>query len=257
MNVLATRLARGPDQRAFPFWFSLLECVLCAPVGLVLLGSAHISLQDFLWLALTGVSAAATGWLLTAALRHGQLGVVGPLLAIEGAIAAVLGIAFAGRLPGLVLSGGLLVSVAGAFTVALGATRRGHLAGAPQALLAAAFAGVALWAFAHQPLEPLLALLIARLCGAAVLAPTVSRWRLPQGLRWLLAVSLLDIAANVLFLLGTRAGSLSAVAVLAAQFGTLTALGGMWHLKESLTRLQLAGLLILAVGVAAVAVAAG
>lgn len=257
MNVVATRLARGSEQRALPFWFSLLECLLCAPAALVLLGHAHISRQDLLWLALTGIGGAATGWLLTAALRHGQLGVVGPLLALEGAIAALLGIAVSGHSPSIELGGGLLISALGGATVGFGATRRGHHAGAPYALITAVCAGFTLWAFAHQSLSPLLALLIVRLCGVSVLLPTVSKWRLPEGLRWLLAIALLDIAANVLFLAGVRAGSLSATAVLAAQFGTFTALGGMWHLKESLTRVQLAGLLILGAGVAAVAIGAG
>jgi uncharacterized membrane protein len=253
MNVFATRLARGPDPREFTFWFSLIECLLCAPVGLMLLGAAHVSPADVLWLALSGVSGAAAGFLLIAALRHGQLGVVGPLMALEGAIAALLGIAFAGMAPSLALDGGLGVSVIGGLTVALGANLRGHIAGSPYALAAACCAGIALWTFTRQPLAPLLALMIVRACGTLTMLPTVSRWRLPHGLRWLVVVAALDVAANVLFLLGVRGGSLSTTAVLAAQFGTLTALGGIWHWKESLTRLQTAGLIILAVGVAAVA----
>jgi drug/metabolite transporter (DMT)-like permease len=253
MNILASRLARGPDPREFIFWFSLIECLLCAPVGLVLLGTTHVSTADILWLMLTGVCAAAAGSLLTAALRHGQLGVVGPLLALEGAVAALLGIAYAGGMPSVALDGGLGVSVLGGMTVAFGATRRGHLAGSRYALAAAFCAGIALWAFTRQPLAPLLALMITRIFGSLTMLPTVSRWRLPSGLRWLLAVAVLDITANVLFLVGVRGGSLSTTAVLAAQFGTFTALGGIWHWKESLTGLQVAGLIILAAGVAVVA----
>lgn len=61
------------------------------------------------------------------------------------------------------------------------------------------------------------------------------------------------MTADVLFLLGARAGLLPATAVLAAQFGTLTALDGIWRWKESLTIVQIAGLLILGAGVTAIA----
>jgi drug/metabolite transporter (DMT)-like permease len=252
INVLATRVVRGPDSREFAFWLDLLGCVLCVPAGLLLLGSQNISLQDILWLALTGVSGAACALLLTSALRHGKLGVVGPLMSLEGVVAAVIGIAFAGTAPGIEL-GGLLLSVIGAITIAFGAVRRGHLAGSSYALPAAVCAGVALWAFTRQPLAPLLALMLTRCFGTIALAPTISKWRLPPSMRWLLVIAALDVVANVLFLLGTRAGSLSITAVLAAQFGTLTAIGGIWHWKESLSTPQVAGLLILGVGVAVIA----
>ncbi|HEV7941439.1 MAG TPA: DMT family transporter [Solirubrobacteraceae bacterium] len=252
-NVLAARVVRGSDPNQFAFWLNLLGCAIAAPVGLAQLSSAHVSPDDVLWLALTGVGAAATGLLLTRALRHGQLGVVGPLMSLEGAIAAVLGIAFAAEsVPGIEL-GGIAVSIVGAVTVAFGATRRGHLAGSSYALPAAACAGVALWAFAQQPLAPLLALMIARFCGATALLPTLTKLRLPRGIGWLLGIAALDVLANALFLLGARAGSLSTTAVLAAQFGTLTAIGGVWHWKESLSMLQIAGLLVIAAGVTAIA----
>jgi hypothetical protein len=155
---------------------------------------------------------------------------------------------------GLVLAG-IAVSVLGSVTVAFGAARRGHLAGSSYALPAATCAGVVLWALAHQTLAPILALMIARAVGAIVLAPTVPAWRLPPNMRWLVVVAAMDITGNALFIVGAHAGSLPATAVLAAQFGTLTALAGIWRLKESLTVPQVVGLLILGVGVAVIAAA--
>ncbi len=246
-------MVRGPEPRAFAFWFSLLELALCAPLGLVLLGSQSISPDDILWLALAGVGIAAAARLGALAFRHGQLGVVGPLLSLEGVVAALLSFVFLGRISGIVL-GGIVVSAIGSVTVAFGATRRGHLAGSSYALPAAACAGVALWAFTRQPLTPLLTLTITRIFSTLVLIPTVPKWRLPPSMRWLLAIVVIDVTADTLFLVGARAGSLPATAVLAAQFGTLTAFGGIWRWKESLTVLQIAGLLLLGAGVTAIAV---
>lgn len=251
-NVIATRVVRGADPRSIPFWYSLLGLALSLPAGIALLGSAHVTFADLLWLALAGAGIALAGCLLTAAFRRGQLGVVGPLMSLEGVVAATVAFAVSGTVSHTVLAG-ILAAAIGALTVAAGATRRGHLAGSSYALPAAACAGVALWAFAHQPLTPLLSLAILRLFSTAALTPTISSTRMPAGMRWLLVAVTLDLLADVLFLVGARAGSLPATAVLAAQFGTLTALGGVWRWKESLTALQIAGLLILGAGVTLVA----
>lgn len=258
--MLATRVARGPDPRQLAFWFNACGCLLCLPPGLVLLGSAHVSLGDALWLTLAGVGTAATIRLMAFAFERGRLGVVGPLMSLEGAVTAMLALAVAGQMPGVVLSG-IAISVLGSVAVAFGAARRGHLPGAPHALLAAACAGVVLWALAHQSQSPFVALMVARAVGAAVLVPTISRWRMPRdgrwripnNIRWLLTLAAFDVAGNTMFMLGSKAGSVPATAIMAAQFGTLTALAGVWRLKETLTGLQVIGLLILGAGVAAIA----
>jgi drug/metabolite transporter (DMT)-like permease len=253
-NVLATRVARGPDPRDYAFWFNAFGCAICAPLGLAFLSSASISMEELAWLVVAGLGTAATVRLLAVALARGRLGVVGPLMSLEGAVAAMLALSISGRLSGFAI-GGITVSALGSVTVARGARRRGTLAGATYALLGAACAGVALWALGRQSVMPLVALMIVRAVGAASLAPTVRSWRIPSSARWLLPIAALDIAGNVLFMLGARAGSLPDTAVLAAQFGTLTALAGVWHMKEALSRQQAAGLLILAAGVSVIAVA--
>jgi drug/metabolite transporter (DMT)-like permease len=252
VNVLATRVVRDSESTAFAFWFSFIELLLCVPPGLLLLSSANVSLSDVLWLALAGVGMAAAGRLLALAFRKGQLSVIGPLMSLEGAVAATLGIAVVGGASSLVAVG-LVASAAGGLVVAFGAGRRGHLIDSYHALPAAVGAGVALWAFTREPLSPLLALMITRVFGTAALVPTVSSWARPAHLRWIFVVVVLDGIADVLFLLGARAGSLPATAVLAAQFGTLTAIGGVLRLKESLSRIQIAGLLILGAGVTVIA----
>jgi drug/metabolite transporter (DMT)-like permease len=253
-NLLAARVTRDPDVRDFAFWSSLFGVALGAPLGIALLPSAHVSLHDVLALALAGTAAGIAVRLLATALAHGQLTVVGPLQSLEGAVAAALAIAFAGQVDGAQLVGGLL-AVAGSVTVGVAAARRGHLVASAGALPVAALGGVALWLFAQQTLAPLVAFAIVRAFAALTLAPQVTSWRPPPRARAMLAVAAVAAGGDLFYLLGARAESLAVTAVLASQFGVLTALGGVWHWHESLGRAQIAGLLVLGAGVAVIAAA--
>lgn len=254
VNLLGRRFAGDFDAREFAFWFNALGCALSAPVGLAFLVASPVSLSDVLWLALAGTSGAAGMRLLALALGRGQLGVIGPLVSVEGAIAAALTIATGGQ-TSLGIASGLLITIAGTAIVAVGAGRRGHFAGSSYALPAAGCAGVGLWAFARQPLMPASAFAIMRAFGAIVLAPSVTRWRRPNHLGGLASIAALDVAGNMLFLVGTRVGSIAATDVLAAQFGPLTALGALILWRESLKSLQIAGLIVLGTGVTVTALA--
>jgi drug/metabolite transporter (DMT)-like permease len=251
-NILASRITRDPSMRDFAFWFNMLGLALCAPVGIVLLFTAHVSMHDMLALALAGVAGAVTVRLLSSALATGQLSVVGPLQSLEGAVAAALAIELGGRIDSTALLGGLL-AVTGGAAVGIAAGRRGHMSKSVLALPGAAFGGLALWAFAQQTLTPLVAFTITRAFSTLTLAPRVSSWSLPRNMRSMLVVAALDVGGNILYLLGARAESLAVTAVLASQFGVLTALGGIWHWHESLSKMQMVGLVVLGAGVAVLA----
>ncbi len=251
-NVVISQVTRDPEPCELAFWISALALALSAPLGLAQLPSAHVSIHDLAMLALAGAAAAATVRLLAVALAHGQLGVVGPLQSLEGLVAAGLVVAFGGGVAGSTLVGGLLAGVGGA-TVGLAASRKGHLTDAALALPAAACAGVTLWALGQQSLTPVLAYMLMRAASVLALAPSVADWRVPRHLRWLLLIAALDLVADLVYLLGVRAGSLAVTAVLASQFGTLTALGGVWRWSESLNAAQIAGLVVLGCGIAIVA----
>jgi drug/metabolite transporter (DMT)-like permease len=256
VNVIASQVTRDRAPCEFAFWLNMLGFVLCAPVALALLPAAHVSLRTVLVLALAGVMAAATTRLVGIALARGRLSIVGPLLSLEGAVAAAMVIAVGGAMSRSTVVGGLL-AVAGSVAVGLAAARKGHLEGSALAVMAAACGGVSLWAFARQPLAPVLAFAIMRAFGVVALAPLVVDWGRPRNLRWLSAIAVLDVGANLIFLVGARGGSLPVTAVLASQFGTLTAIGGVWRWREALNAAQVAGLVVLGVGVAIIATASG
>jgi len=252
VNVVASQVTRDPEPCELAFWVSVLALALSAPLGLTELPSARVSVHDLAMLALAGVAVAATVRLLAVALEHGQLSVVGPLQSLEGLVAAGLVVVLGGGIARSALVGGLLAG-AGGVTVGLAASRKGHLADAALALPAAACAGVTLWALGQQSLAPVLAYTVMRAASVLALAPGVADWRRPRHLRWLLLIAALDLVADLLYLLGVRGGSLAVTAVLASQFGTLTAIGGVWRWRESLNAAQLAGLVVLGCGIAIVA----
>jgi len=121
------------------------------------------------------------------------------------------------------------------------------------ALPAALFAGVSLWAFTRQSLPPLAAFAVMRGVGAAALLPATEIRRAPRMRAWLMAVAALDVVGNVLFLVGSRGGSAAVTAIIAGQFGTMTAVGGALLWRESFATMQVLGLLALATGVALIA----
>jgi drug/metabolite transporter (DMT)-like permease len=91
---------------------------------------------------------------------------------------------------------------------------------------------------------------LAILLGLAV----GTRASLRVGRRWLLPVAvvgLLDVAANALFALASTRGLLSLVSVLGSLYPVMTVLLAYAILHERLTRVQVAGISIALVGVAA------
>ena len=75
-------------------------------------------------------------------------------------------------------------------------------------------------------------------------------WRPPSGtLGAIAAAGLLDVAANVLYLLATRRGLLTLVAVLTSMYPAVTVVLARMVLKERFVRTQIAGLLFAAASI--------
>lgn len=254
-NLLASRAARAGFARDFPFWFNGFGAMACLPLAVTHLSGHTFRAHDLLAAVGAGLCVAVATQCLAAALRRSPLSVVGPLQSLEGAVAAAIAIGVSGAAPPAVVIGGGL-AVCGSIAVSGTAARRSSSLGIVLSLATALAGGAALWAFAQQNLPTPVALVVARVVAAATLAPVVSRWRLPPKLPLVLAASMLDVAGYVAFLLGTRRGGVEATAIMAAQFGTLTALAGMWHWRERITKVQLVGLLLLASGAGLIAAAA-
>jgi drug/metabolite transporter (DMT)-like permease len=209
------------------------------------------------WLLVAGAGNVAGLLFSYAALRVGKVSIVGPISSTEGAIAAVLAI-LAGEAIGGGVAATLCIIVAG--VVLAGIAPDGEAGGDPLratllAVGAAVCFGVSLYATARvsEALPLIWAVLPARVLGVAVVAlPLLAmrRIRITRRALPLVVVSgLCEVSGFASFALGSRHG-IAVAAVLASQFAAVAAVAAYVLFHERLTRLQLTGVVAIAVGVA-------
>jgi drug/metabolite transporter (DMT)-like permease len=195
------------------------------------------------------------------AYRRGKVGVISAIASTEGVIAAVIAVVLGAYLA--LWTGAVLLAVA--VGVVLAAARpdavAGHGDGVRGAVLAIPVAllfGVSLYATgrAGSEVSLLWALLPARLLGTTfMLGPLALRGSLRltrRALPLVAGAATGEVVGIVSYELGARHG-IAIAAVLASQFAALSALGAFVVMHERLTRLQLTGLCVIAVGVALLA----
>jgi drug/metabolite transporter (DMT)-like permease len=249
----------GPTQLLA--WVMLIGLIVIAPLVAMRGVPAGLDVRSGTWLAIAGVGNVLGLLLAYAALRAGKVGVVAPLVSTQGAIAALIAVlagetiaAAAGFLLVVIALGVALASIAPEERRASGVRHepRATLYG-----LGAAFAiAWSLYATARASIDlPVVwALLPSRAIGvAAVTVPVALR----SGLRMtrralpLVAVSgVCEVAGFALFAFGARHG-IAVAAVLSSQFAAIAAVGAYLLFRERLTRLQLAGVALVAAGVGA------
>ena len=246
--------------------FSVLAWVMI--VGLAVAGPAawiegvpsnHGS-KTVTWLVLSGVC--NVGGLLFAyeALRLGKVGLVSPLISTEGAVAAVIAVV-AGEALGVPRGVALVVIVVGILAVAAGSA--GEQAPGKNDTEAVLFAsgaalsfGLGLYATGRVSTEvPLVwAVLPARVVGVVAVAiplVLVSRLRLTRrAAPFVVASGLAEVTGYFAFALGARHG-IAVTAVLGSQFAVLSALAAFVLFGEHLGRYRIAGVIVTALGVAA------
>ena len=234
---------------------------LLANVAVIAVGPTPGSLgaTDVAWMLVAGLGNVAGLLLEYSALRRGKVGIVTPVASTEGAIAAVLAVA-AGEALG-VASAGLLA------VVALGVVLAGMAPdeSAPDqrksgafwlAALAALSFGISIFATGHlsASLPVGWAVLPPRLVGVvAVTIPLAMTRRLKlarAALPLVLTTGLAEVLGFVCYALGAR-DSIAVAAVLGSQFAVVASVAAYIFLRERLTRLQLAGVVLIVVGVAA------
>ncbi|HEX2057453.1 MAG TPA: DMT family transporter [Actinomycetota bacterium] len=214
------------------------------------------------WGGASGAAGATGVLLLYKGLAAGRMSVVAPITSVEAAVVPVVwGLATGERPSALALTGVLVALVAvllvAGFDPSEATTQRGGrlAAGVPEAL----GAGVAFGAFFilldgagdDTGMWPLVG---GRTASLAVLAILVllrrERISAAPGTRVpIVAAGLLDVAANLLYLLSTREGLLSIVAVLTSLYPASTILLARIVLGERMGRLQVAGLGLAGAGV--------
>ena len=258
-TVSAARGSRLVGAESFLAGVMTVGLVIAVPF--VALGGAPAGLDasSFGWLALSGTGNVAGLLFDYAALRVGRLGLVAPILATEGAIAALISVAAGERLaPGaaatlvLIAAGVVLATRTGSRDVdASDQSRRAVLL----ALAAACSFGASLYATGRVSAQlPLAwALLPARLVGVATVAlPLAFTGRLRLTRRaapWVVLAGAGEVGGFAAFAVGARHG-IAISAVLSSQFATLAALAGIVLFRERLARTQFAGVAAVACGVA-------
>lgn len=263
-DFLGGLVSRRSPAVAVVVWSQAAGLVVLAAAAAVL-GDPVPPVADLGWGALGGVGGGAGVVLLYRGLAIGRMGVVAPTTAVGAAVIPVLvGIGLGERPHPLALVGVAVALVAIVLVSSTSVaeetdTRSGRLpAGLPEAI--GSGVGFALFFVCLANTHPdagLWPLLTARVSiGVAAVGGllTGSSLRPVRGTLWTIAlVGVLDMAANLFYLLAARRGLLSIVAVLVSLYPASTVLLARFVLRESLSGLQVAGLLAAAAGVALIA----
>ncbi len=246
--------------------FSVVVCSQVIGSGLLIVAvpfflNAPFTLEALGW----GMGAGAGGGLgvllLYRGLARGRMSVVAPTTGVVAAgVPVLVGLAL-GERPGTRALLGVVVALIAVALVSMtpddDASR--SYSGLREAIGAGVGFGVffILLSFAGDDsgLWPLLGARIASLGSVLVLALVTRRSLRPQAGSWNLiaAAGILDVAANLFYLLATRAGLLSLVAVLTSMYPGVTVLLARIVLHERVRRVQLVGLVCTALGVGLIA----
>jgi drug/metabolite transporter (DMT)-like permease len=246
----------GPTQLLS--WVMLIGLAIVAPLVVLEGVPDDLDAESGTWLAVAGIGNVVGLLLAYAALRVGKVGIVAPLIATQGAVAAVLAVV-AGESIGAGAAVTLAVIAAG--VVLAGLADEPEEAGAPAGphamlyALGAAFAiGWSLYATARASIDlPVVwALLPSRVIGVAVVTvPLVLRTGLRmtrEALPLVLVAGVCEVLGFALFALGARHG-IAVSAVLASQFAAVAAVAAYFLFGERLARVQLAGVTLIIAGV--------
>jgi len=241
-------------------WVMLTGLLVVGPVALAQGRPEGLDRGAMTWLAIAGFGNITGLLLVYTALRIGKVGVIAPISSTEGAVAAVIAVV-AGETLGVWTAFALIIVAAGVVLAARPAEpeEAGHddPRAALLALAAALAFGAGLYATGRASLDlPIAwAVLPPRLLGVVfVTVPLALSGRLRltrKAVPFVVASGLAEVVGFVSYAIGARHG-IAIAAVLASQFAALAAVGAALLFKERLTRVGVAGVVVIAVGVAVV-----
>lgn len=241
--------------------------VLSQGIGLVLavvasavLGVGLPPVRDLAWGALAGVCGAVGIATLYSALAATIIAVASPVAAVIGAaIPMLLGVTTGDR-PGILAWIGIALAIPAIVLLTAGPVEKGGgeklrravwlgiAAGASFGLFFSAIsrtsAGSGLWPLASARVTVVALVLLFALFSRRSLRVTASN--LPV----VALAGLLDMGANIAFLLASRSGMLTIVAVISSLYPGPTVLLAWLALRERMSRLRVAGLMLALAGVA-------
>ena len=259
-TVSSTRSTRMLGAPVVVAWVLVVGLVLTTPF--VIVGGAPAHLRSALPALLFSAGGAVAGFLLTyTALGESKISLVAPVVSAEGAVAAIVAVAAGESLSAA--SAVALVAIAGG--VVLASATPAPTDGGPHPLrgillaLCAAFAfGISLYASgrAGEEVPAIWVTFAARLLGTAfVLLPLAARGSLRltrAALPYLVLSGICEIIGFTTYVVGAR-HSVAITAVTASQFAAIAAIAGYFWFDERLARLQIGGVAVIVVAVAALA----
>lgn len=259
--LVVKSLSHQIEPKPLAFWFFFYNTVLVAIPAALAVGEGGLETAA---LYVGGASGLATALAIGSEARAfslGQVVTVTPLIALEGAVAAVLGI-ITGSPVSAMTAIALLLCAAGGFGVGLPRGIALRSPGVGWALAAAGGFGISLWVLGDSEAEVLTVLFLANLTGALVLAGIARgevhpRDTTPRIQAKLALLGVLNLAGLLAFTYGSRNGSLPVTAVLAAQFAVPAIVGGYIIHKERMTLIQGLSTVGLLCGVGILAASAG
>src|SRR6187551_3737341 len=244
-------------------WVMLTGFCIVVPWGAVVGVPDDLDRGSAAWLLIAGFGNILGLFLVYTALREGKVGIVGPIVSTEGAIAAVLAVLAGESLA--VGSAAMLVLIA--VGIALAATTVNsddvsqvtaagrHRSVPVVALLAACSFGTSIYATARASAELPIAWAVAppRILGVLfVFLPLAATSRLQlsrPALPLVVTAGIAEVVGFALFAVGSRHG-VAVAAVLASQFAAIAAVAAYFLFRERLTRVQVAGVATVVIGVA-------
>ena len=226
-----------------------------------ILNTGTFSTSAMWWGCAAGVAGGVGVVLLYRGLAVGRMSVVAPITSVEAAAVPVVFGLFLGERPGALALFGVVVALLAVALVSSAAetsTAEGST-GIPEAIGAGLAFGVffivldqsgdssGMWPILSMRATSLVLVALAMIVTRTALAPAA-------GTLWGIALSgVLDVAANVLYLLSTHHGLLSLVAVITSMYPAATVVLARLFLHERLTSIQLIGLGLAAAGVTLIA----
>jgi len=242
-------------------------------IGLVLLlallpfvhGTFHS--EDVRWALACGLAGAVAIALFYRSLAIGTMGIVSPISAI---IAAIIPVSFGllrGEKPGLFALVGIACALVAVACVSISGKVDGSIdqrgISIPRGLLEAIAAGVAFGFFfialaQTRPDGGFFPLVITRIASFVIIAVAALVMRAPlvpsrQSLATVIACGVLDMSANMLYVIASHIGLLSIAAVLTSLYPAATIGLATVVLGERLTRTQVIGVGVALIGVALIA----
>ena len=255
-TVLVAKGARSMPLMNFAYGFVLYQAILLAVPALIWLAGSSVHVGDLIGGILAGGFQAVGMVTLSLAFQRGNVGLVAPILSLEGVFAAVFALIDGATLATLGAIG-IVVATVGALALGLIHMTGRNGAAVAISLGAAACFGSVLWLVGRSSLDPVVVVWIFNATAAVVLRTTLlirGRRTVHMVERPALALAaLLNSFGFIAFSIGAQ-DSLPVTAVIAAQSAVASAIAGLLFLDERLTKAELAGIGVLVVGVSFVAI---